>query len=160
MSVGISGEESSTTLGSSELSTVSPTADECLSREAYDRDSSNTNSLAAESENDLESSTADLESSESNDSRAEELDMSFTENDNANTCLDDVTDETVRVGMTTADRGPPASAINTVDIKLAATADVDTNDHRCFVGSDRSCGELDTHRPESMLVSRVAMDIN
>lgn len=138
---------------------MSVRAENCSSQEADDNstadsDSSNTNSLAAELENDIESSTADLSesSSESSDNKADELDMSFTETDNANTCLDDVTHNTVRV----------SNAIDAIDIKLAATADNDADDHRHFVSSDVSCSDLkhDAHVSESILVSHVAMDIN
>lgn len=168
MSVGLNSEGRSTASGSSELSAVSAKVDGCSSQDVddispADSDTCNADSLAAESENDSESSTADvLESlSESNDSDADELDMSFTESDNANTCLDDVTHDTARVTTTTAD-GPSTNAINTIDIKLAATADVDADDHRHFISSDRPCSDLkhDAHMSESLLASRVAMDIN
>jgi len=175
VSADVDSEETSTASRSLELSTVSVSVEDCCSREVddisrADSDGSNTNSLTAELESDIESPTADLSesSSESSDNKADELDMSFTETDNANTCLDDVTcekddvtGETVQVSTTVAD-GPPTNAVNAIDIKLAATADVDTDDHRHFIGSDRSCSDLkhDSHMSESMLVSQVAMDIN
>jgi len=157
MSVGINSEVRST---ASELCDEVDDADDKL---AADSDTCNSDSLAAESENGSELSTADLleSSSESNDNEADELDMSFTETDNANTCLDDVTDETVRVSTTTAD-GALTNDINAVDIKLAATASADVNDHRHFIGSDRTCSDLkhDAHMSDSILVSHVVMDIN
>lgn len=162
--LGINNDENSTASGSSESSTGSVQTEDCFSQEAddnstVDSESSNTNSLAAELENELEPSAADmLESSpESNDSKTDELDMSFTETDNANTCLDDVTHKTDRVNMTTADGPPDNDPVQTID-----TADVDVDDRRQFVSSDRSCSDLwhDTRMSESMLVSHVAMDIN
>jgi len=160
--IGINNDENSTASGSSESSTGSVRTEDCLSQEAddnsaLDSESSNTNSVAVELEN--EASTADVleSSSESNDSKTDELDMSFTETDNANTCLDDVTHKTDRVNMTTADGPPDNAAVDTID-----TDDVDVDDHRHFVSSDRSCSDLrhDTRMSESMLVSHVAMDIN
>jgi len=126
---------------------------------AVDSDN-NASSVAAGSEDD---SSVDLleSSSDGVDSEANELNVSFTVIDNA--CLDDVTQDTVQVSTTTND-GPPASAVNSVDIKLAVAADMDDDDddHRHLIGSDRPCGDLkhDAHMPESLLVSRVAMDIN
>ena len=152
--------------GSSELSAVSAEVDDCSSRDvddisAPDGDTCNTDSLPVELENDSQSSTADLleSSSESNDNEVDELDMSFTETDNANTCVDDVTHvDTVRVAMAAAD-GPPA---NTIDVKLAATANDDVDDHRHFISSDHPCSDLkhDAHMSDSILLSHVAMDIN
>lgn len=145
-----------------ETSYTSQDVDDIL---AADSDSCNTtDSFTTESpgnESAGESSTVDVSESlsESNDNEAAELDMSFTETDNANTCLDDVT--APRVTTTTAD-GPTTSAINTIDIKLAAAADNiegDNDDHRHFVGSDRPCSDI-KHDTQSIMVSHVAMDIN
>jgi len=168
VSVGINCEVRSAASRSSELSAVSAEVDDCPSQNTgdtstLDSDTCNTDSLAAELENDSESSTADLleSSSESNDNEADELDMSFTETDNANTCIDDVMHDTVRVTAAAAD-GPPANTVNTIDVKLAATADVDDDDHRHFISSDRPCSDLkhDAHMSDSILLSHVAMDIN
>jgi len=161
--VGINCDENLMTVRSSESSADGVMKKDSLQEVddtlATDSGSSNTDSLTAELENDLTSSTVDLSSessSESNDSKTGELDMSFTVTDNANTCLDDVTNETDQV---TAD-GPSANAIDTVSIELANS--VSDEDHRHLVVSDLSCGNLthDPPLPQSVLVSHVAMDIN
>jgi len=152
-----------------ESSVNSASEEDCSSHDlcnssAVDSDNSNTSSTAAESENDSERSTADLleSSSVGSGNEADELDVSFAETDSSDTCSGDVTCEPARVSTTTAD-GPPAVVTNSTDIKLAAAADIDNDDHRHFIGSDRPYGDLkqrDTYLSESMLVSHVAMDIN
>jgi len=164
--------KSSASSSSSELSTAGENAESSYTSQdvdvilAADSDSCNTTDLfTAESPGDEsanESLAVDgLESLSENsvDNEATELDMSFTETDNANTCLDDVT--SLRVTTTTTTNGPPTSAVNNIDIKLSATADdVDVDDdHRHFHGSDRPCSDL-KHDAQSILMSHVAMDIN
>jgi len=151
----------------SESSVDSASMEDCSSEDvcnssAVDDDSNNTSLAAPESESDSERSAADLleSSSDSSGNEADELDVSFAERDNANICVDDVTCDRVHVSTTTAD-GPSASAINSADTKLAATADIDNDDHRHFIGSDGPYGDLKQHdavMSESLLVSRVAVD--
>ena len=163
------GDEIAEKSESSESSVDIERAEDCSSLDicnssAVDSDNSNTSLAAAESENGSERSTADLleSSSDSSGNEVDELDMSFTETDNANTCLGDVTREPVHVSTTTAD-GPPVNVTNSTDIKLAAAADIDDDDHRHFIDSDRQYGDLKQHNAhisETVLVSHIPMDIN
>jgi len=151
-----------------ELNAVRASAEVGSSQEVDDNSAvnsdCNTSSLASDSENDSELMAADLleSSSESNDNEATELEMSLTETDSADTCSDDVPCDTLQTSTVMAG-GPHASAVTSVDIKLAATVDIDNEDHhRHFVDSDRPFGDLkhDAHVSESILVSQLAMDIN
>lgn len=129
---------------------------------AVDSDDSNSSLTAVESENDLVVIDSLESSSDGSCNEADELDMSFTETDDTDHCLGDVTCEPVNVSTTTAD-GPLASVTNSTDTKLAATASIDDDDHRHFIDSDAPYSDLkqrETHISESMLMSHVAMDIN
>ena len=157
MYVDVDGEEQCTVSGSSLSSTAEACSQEVDDTSEADSDNSSTNSLTAELENDLESSTVNLleSSNEGSDGETKELDMSLTETDSVDTCVDNVTGESVPVSSTADD------AVNATDINSVATS-VTADDNRFFIGSDRSCSDLkhDAHMSESMLISHVAMDIN